>query len=194
MQTSCKVPIDFTSLSTFPTLIVKNKLIYIQDDYWQINFAMHFITLWGRSKMFLELLLFKIGQLERKRLGYTSIHMYSAGNLKVLLIFFFSFYIKPFKPWLFLPELIDYGLNLIKLFALPETLSSWSCLKVIINIWYHLYHLWQGPNETNNKEDSDFTSWSVSQDNKHDCKEKQNKSTQNAAHLKTFRGKCKMVH
>lgn len=46
--------------------------------------------------MFLELLLFKIGQLERKRLGYTSIYMYSAGHLKVLLSF--SFHIKPFKP------------------------------------------------------------------------------------------------
>lgn len=51
----------------------------------------------GSSKMFLELLLFKIEQLERKRLSYTSIYMYSAGHLKVLLIFF-SFHIKPFKP------------------------------------------------------------------------------------------------
>lgn len=38
--------------------------------------------------MFLELLFFKTGQLERKKLCYTSIYMYSAGHLKVLLIFF----------------------------------------------------------------------------------------------------------
>lgn len=88
VQASCKFPTDFTFLSIFPTLIVKNKLIYIQDYYCQINFTVHFITSWGSSKMFLELLFFKTRQLERKKLGYTSIYMYSAGHLKVLLIFF----------------------------------------------------------------------------------------------------------
>lgn len=91
IQAFCKLPADFTFLSIFSTLIMKNKVIYIQDDYCQINSAVHFITSWESSKMFLELLLFKIGQLERKRLGYTSIYMYSAGHLKVLLSFFISY-------------------------------------------------------------------------------------------------------
>lgn len=55
MQASCKLPADFTFLSIFPTLIVKNKLIYIQDNCCQINSAVYFIISWGRSKMFLEL-------------------------------------------------------------------------------------------------------------------------------------------
>lgn len=54
MQASCKLPTDITSLSIFPTLIVRNKLIYVQDDYCQINSAVHFITSGGSSKMFPE--------------------------------------------------------------------------------------------------------------------------------------------
>lgn len=82
MQASFKFPTDFTFLSIFPTLIVKNKLIYIQDYYCKINFTAHFILPWRSSKMFLELLLFKIGQLERKRLGYTSIIHVLSRTLK----------------------------------------------------------------------------------------------------------------